>query len=284
MPNRKVAIITDSTVNFPKNILEQYPIKVLPLSLIWGEKTYRDTIDIQPDEFYDRLSTSKVTPSTSQVTPVLFETAFKELLDQNYDILCILISSKLSGTLDSAIQAKELFPGARIELFDSLSTSLAMGFQVLSAVRAAEAGATLEECMVILGKARLNCGLYFCVDTLEYLHRGGRIGGASRFLGTALDLKPILELHDGKIIPVERVRTLRKAHDRLIELVGKQIAGKQMVRFGILDAKAPESAEYILQKVINQFDSIEIIRGDVSPVIGTHAGPGTVGVAFMYGV
>ena len=281
MPNKKIAIVTDSTVNLPKDLLHQYPISILPLSVIWGDKSYRDSIDIQPDEFYDRLKTTKIMPSTSQVTPNQFETVFSELLKQNYDILCIVIASKLSGTMDSAIQAKGIFPGATIELVDSQTTSLALGFQILTAARAAANGATLAECKVLVEKARINSGIFFCVETLEFLHRGGRIGAAARFLGTALNLKPILELREGEILPIERVRTQQKAHDRLIALVGERIKGHTSIRLAVIDAKAPEAADLIFKKVKQQFQAVEIIRSDVSPVLGTHTGPGTVGLGYM---
>jgi DegV family protein with EDD domain len=284
MPDQKVAIVTDSTTNLPRDILQQYPITVLPLTLIWGDKTYCDSVDIQPDEFYRRLKTTTVIPTTSQVTPAQFGAAFGKLIEQGYDILCIVVASTLSGTLDSAIQAKAMYPAAHIELVDSQTTSLAMGFQVLAAVRAAVKGATLEECKAQAEKARANSSIFFCLDTLEFLYRGGRIGGAARFLGTALNLKPILELRGGQMIPVERVRTQRKALGRLLELVEERITGQSNVRLAIIDANAPEEAEIVMEKARQQFKTIEILRSAVSPVIGTYAGPGTVGIAYMVGM
>jgi DegV family protein with EDD domain len=284
MPNRKVALVIDSTTNLPGEILQQYPITVIPLTLIWGDKTYSDSIDIQPDEFYRRLKTSSNLPTTSQVTPAQFGAVFARLIDQGFDILCITIAATLSGTMDSAIQAKAMYPKAKIELVDSQTTSLAMGFQVLAAARAAAKGASLEECKALAEKARSNSSVFFCLDTLEFLYRGGRIGGASRFLGTALNLKPILELRGGQIIPVERVRTQSKAHNRLLELVGERISGQSNVRLAIIDADAPEEAKIVLEKAKQHFQTVEILRSDVSPVIGVYAGPGTVGIAYMVGI
>jgi len=280
MQTSRVAIVTDSTANLPTELLHQYHIIVLPLSLIWGEKTYLDAVEIQPIEFYQRLKTTKVMPSTSQVTPVQFTNVFSSLIDQGCEILCITIASSLSGTMDSAIQAKAGFPKARIELVDSQTTSLALGLQVLAAGRAIANGATLEECKAMVEGARANTGVFFVVDTLEFLYRGGRIGAAARFLGTALGLKPILELRAGQILPVERVRTQRKALDRLLELVADRIDGKSLIRLAVIDADASEAADTLMEKARQRFNPIEIFRGDVSPVIGTHAGPGTVGMAF----
>jgi DegV family protein with EDD domain len=281
MPNRNVAIVIDSTTNLPRDILQQYPITVIPLTLIWGDKTYRDSVDIQPDEFYRRLKTSSILPTTSQATPAQFGAVFGKLIDQGFDVLCITIASTLSGTLDSATQAKAMFPTANIELVDSQTTSLAMGFQVLVAVRAAANGASLQECKILAEKARENSSVFFCLDTLEFLYRGGRIGGAARFLGTALNLKPLLELKGGQIIPVERVRTQRKALERLLELVDERVSGKTNIRLAVIDANATEEAEIVLEKVRLKYQAVEILRSDVSPVIGTYAGPGTVGIAYM---
>ena len=189
----KVAIITDSTAYLPENLVAAYNITVVPLVVIWGEETLRDNVDISPSEFYQRLATAKVMPSTSQATIQTFSDAFEKLLSEGYEILTIVISSALSGTLDSAIQAKKQFPDAKIELIDSQLTSLPLAYMALTAARAAKRGASLEECKHIVEQIRENTQVFFAVETLEFLHRGGRIGGASRFLGTALNLKPILQ-------------------------------------------------------------------------------------------
>jgi DegV family protein with EDD domain len=281
----KVAIVTDSTVNLPLELMTQYAITWLPLVLVWDNKTYRDLIDIQPVQFYERLAKSKTIPSTSQPSPEDFKTIFDQLLGQGFEVLAILISSKLSGTVQSALQAKESLPaGAPVEVFDSNTVSVAMGFQVLVAARAAQKGASLSECLELAQKASQHSGVIFVVDTLEFLHRGGRIGGGARFLGTALNLKPILEVTGGKIEAIERVRTQRKAFTRLLELIGERVAGQKPVRLGILDANAPESARFLREQVEQIFHPEEIIMGTVSPVIGTHAGPGTVGIAFLTGM
>ncbi len=284
MPDRKVAVVTDSTANLPRDFLQQYSITVLPLTLIWGDKTYSDSVDIQPDEFYRKLKNATVLPTTSQVTPTQFGSAFGKLVEGGYDILCIVIASTLSGTMDSAIQAKAMYPTEHIELIDSQTTSLAMGLQVLAVARAAAQGATLDDCKALAEKARAQSSVFFCLDTLEFLYRGGRIGGAARFLGTALNMKPILELREGQIIPLERVRTQHKAHGRLLELAEERITGQSDVRLAIIDANAPAEAEMVMEKARQRFKTVEMFRSDVSPVIGTHTGPGTVGIAYMVGI
>ena len=281
----KVAIVTDSTAYLPENLVSAYNITVVPLVVIWGEETLRDNIDIGPDEFYERLSHTKVMPSTSQATIKAFTDAFQKLHEQGYEILTLVISSALSGTLDSAIQAKKAVPDATIELLDSKFTSVPLAFMALSAARAAKRGASLLECQQIAAAIRDNSNVFFAVDTLEFLHRGGRIGGASRFLGTALNLKPILYLEEGKIEALEKVRTAKRAHNRLLELLQEHTSGKTPVNMmGVVNAAAPESANTLLEGIKTQFSPNEVLIANLSPVIGTHTGPGTVGVAYVAGV
>lgn len=280
----KIAIVTDSTAYIPGDLVEQYNISVAPQVLIWGEKVYQDGVDINPKEFYERLKKASVMPSTSQVTPHSFDVIFKDLTEKGYDILAILISAKLSGTIASAVQARENYPGARIEIVDSTATAMALGFQVLQAARAIEQGASFSECKTLAERSRENIGVIFAVDTLEFLHRGGRIGGGTRFLGTALNFKPILELIDGKIEGIERVRTRKKSLLRLLDITEERIAGRKPVRLATLHANAPDEARELLDKAIERFEPVENVFSEVSPVVGSHAGPGTLGLAFMAGM
>jgi DegV family protein with EDD domain len=280
----KIAFVTDSTAYIPKDLLQQYPISVAPQVLIWGDEVFEDGVDIQPGEFYTRLKQAKIMPTTSQVSPKAFKEIFDRRLEEGYQILTILVSEKLSGTLASAIQARELLPGAPIEILDSRTTAMAMGFQVLAAARAAADGASLADCKAIAEKGQDHTGVIFAVDTLEFLHRGGRIGGAARLFGTALNMKPILEVTGGRVEAIERVRTRRKSLNRLVELVEERIAGRQPVHLATLHANAPEDAKTILKDTSDKVKAVESIFSEVSPVVGTHAGPGTVGIAFMAGM
>jgi DegV family protein with EDD domain len=287
IPMSKIAIVTDSTANIPPELIKNYPVFIAPLQVIWDEKSYLDGIDIKPADFYNRLSHSTTIPSTSQVTPANFMTLYEDLIREDYQIISIHISQKLSGTLDSATQAKDQFPGARIELFDSATTSMSMGFQVLAVARAASLGASLDECLAVARKAREHTGVFFMASTLEFLHRGGRIGGAARFLGTALDLKPIMEVRDGRIEAVERVRSINKAIDRMVELAVRRIESRSPIRLSAIHANDPDSAAILLEKVRARFTITEVsetIISEISPVLGTHTGPGTVGIAFMAGM
>ncbi len=282
----KVAVITDSTAYIPDALLNAHNITVAPQVLIWGEETFRDGVDIMPDEFYKRLETAKVMPTTSQVAIVDMKAAFEKLLDNGFDVLGIFISEKLSGTMQSATQAREMLPKAadRISIVDSTSTAMAMGFHVLTAARAAQNGASLAECKKLAEKAREHTGVYFVVDTLEFLRRGGRIGGAQALLGSALNIKPILELRDGRIESVEKIRAKGKAIERMIDLVTKHVSGRTPVRLATLHANAEVEAHATLDAAVLQIQPIETVFASVSPVIGTHAGPGTIGLAFMAGM
>lgn len=282
----KVALVTDSTAYIPDDLVKAYSLTVTPQVLIWGEETFEDGIDIKPTEFYSRLKNAKVMPTTSQVSIVNMQKAFTSLIEQGYDVLGIFISNKLSGTLQSAQQALEaLGPAAKkVAIIDSHATAMAMGFQVLTVARAAADGANLVDCLDLAQKAREHTGVYFAVDTLEFLHRGGRIGGAQRFLGSALNLKPILMLHEGRIEPVDRVRTRGKALERLIELVSEQVKGKTPIRLATLHANASQEAREVLDKASRELGAVESVYSEVSPVIGTHSGPGTIGLAYMAGM
>jgi DegV family protein with EDD domain len=267
----KVAVVTDSTAYLPDDLVAAYNITVVPLVVIWGDETLLDNVDISPEEFYERLSKDKIMPSTSQPTVKAFAEVFEKLHHEGYEILTLVISAAL--------------PEASVECIDSKFTSVPLEFMVLSAARAAKQGASLETCKQIAETVRKHSEVFFAVDTLEFLHRGGRIGGASRFLGTALDLKPILQLEEGKIEALERVRTSKRAHNRLIELLETRIDSHVPVNMiGVVSAAAEEAASMIITQINKRFTPHEILMANLSPVIGTHTGPGTIGLAYVAGI
>ncbi len=282
----KVAVVTDSTAYIPEELVKKHNITVVPLILLWGHEAFEDGVDIQPSEFYTRLSTAKIMPTTSQATIPAMNSAFESLVEKGYDVVGIFISSKLSGTVQSAIQGREMMlKGAeKVAIVDSLSTAMAMGFQVLAVARAAEAGESLRECVKLAEKAREHIGVYFAVDTLEFLHRGGRIGGAQAFLGAALNIKPILSLVDGRVDSVDKVRTRSKVLDRVVDLVVEKAAGRGPVRLATLHANAEADARALLATASARLNPVETVFSSVSPVIGAHTGPGTVGLAYMTGL
>ena len=279
----KVAVLTDSTAYLPKEWVEKHNISVVPLMVIWGEEELHDNVDITASEFFSRLTTAKVMPSTSQPTPADFQKLYTELAEKGFDILSVHISSKLSGTINSAEQAAKMVPDANIEIVDSLCTIMGTGWPALFAAQAAEKGADLATCKQIAETTRDNIYTLFAVDTLEFLHRGGRIGGAAALLGTALNLKPILYVQDGAIESLEKVRTRKKSLVRMVELALEKIGDKQPVYMGVAHANAEEEAKQVLEMLKEQIEIKESALTYVSPVIGTHTGPGTVALSFVYG-
>lgn len=282
----KIALVTDSTAWIPKDLTTKYDITVAPQVLIWGEQTLNDGVDIQPQEFYARIKTAKVMPTTSQVSIVSMQNIFSGLVEKGFDVLGIFISSKLSGTIQSAMQGREALGAGqeKVHVLDSQSTAMAMGFQVLAAARAVADGASISDAKAVAEKARDHTGVFFAVDTLEFLHRGGRIGGAQRFIGTALNMKPVLALVDGRVEAVERIRTKGKALDRVFELVAEKTKGQSPVRLASLHANSPDEARALLARAAKEMNATESIFTEVSPVVGNHAGPGTVGLAYMVGL
>lgn len=280
----KVAIVTDSVTNLPKEIADQYSIQSALANIIWSGEELRDGVDITPNEFYTRLTTAEEIPTTSQATPIAFKEIFDNLLKKGHDILAATTSSKLSGMYSSAVQARNMLPDAKIEVVDSLTGSMALGWPLIKVAQLAREGTPLKSCKTYLEEALKNVGILLMVDTLEFLHRGGRIGGAQRFLGTALNFKPILEVKDGAFEGLERVRTRVKALNRLVDLFIDRIGERRPIHLGVLHANAQELAEELLEKVSHKVDLAQSIIAEIGPAVGVHLGPGAVGLTFMAGI
>jgi DegV family protein with EDD domain len=277
---RRIAVVTDSTCDLPRELAKEHGIHIVPQVLIMGTKTWRDGVDIDPPAFYELLQTSADFPATSQPSVTDFVEVFTELAKDADGIAAILVSDELSGTLNSAWMAKDSLPDVPIEIVDTRSVSAQLGFIALAAARAAAAGGDLQ---TVADAARAmigNASVYFVVDTLEYLHRGGRIGAASRLFGTALNLKPLLSIRDGIVQPVTKVRSRRKALATLLQLLDEELAGKERVHMAVLHVAAPEEAVQFAEQLADHYRPVEMIHAECGPVVGTHAGPGTLGVAF----
>lgn len=280
----KVIIATDSSAYLPKKYVDQYHIPVLPLTVNWEGKSYLDGVDIQAEEFYQQLAQSKNMATTSQVTVGQFLEVFGKLMDAGKQVLYLGISTGISATTNSAFQARaELGDPENLIVFDSRIVSMALSLMVVEVARAAEKGASLKECYELAQDAIGRIGVYFTVDSLEYLHRGGRINSAKRLLGSALNLKPIMEIRDGKIELVESVISRKKALNRMVDLIEKGVNGRTPVRLGPFHALAFDDMVAMENIAKERLNPIEIIRSEVSPVIGSHVGPGTVSMAYMVG-
>jgi DegV family protein with EDD domain len=280
MSSQRIAVVTDSSAYIPEEALGGFSIPVIPLWLHWGDERFRDGVDMDPPTFYRRLRTDKTFPTTSQPSAGEFEDFFRQVGAEADAVVGVFISSKLSGTVPNAQAAQAQLPDVTIRIVDSFSTSMGLGFTVLAAAQAAAAGKSLDEVVVAAEGVRDRAYVLFAVDTLEYLHRGGRIGGAKRLLGTALNIKPLLHLEEGRVEPLIQVRTKRKAVAQMLEAAEERLDGKRMAEAAVLDVDSPEEGDAVAGQVKERFGISPVYRTAVSPAIGTHAGPGTVGLCF----
>jgi DegV family protein with EDD domain len=280
MGKSNVAVATDSTANIPDEFVEDLNIHVIPQCLNWEGETFLDGIDITPSEFYQRLGQAKELPTTSQPSAGEFHEFFGKLAEENQAIIGVFISEHLSGTIDSALTAADMMPDFPIEIIDSQSASMGLGFMAMAVARALKEGSTYKDAAQLARELIPFTHAIFVVDTLEYLHRGGRIGGAQRLLGSLLSMKPLLHLEEGRIEPLARIRTKRKAVEKLLDVVAADTEGKGNLHASVIHAAAPEDAERFKQQVIERLDPVELIITELSPVVGTHTGPGLVGMGY----
>lgn len=274
----KIAIVTDSTAYLPQDFVELHNIRVIPVKIHWDGTTLVDGVDITPTQFYERLEKSSNIPSTSQPSAGDFLKAFKELAPHYDGIVAPLISSGISGTAASAQAALPMFSEIPVEIIDTHSTCAGLGLVVTAVAHAVSDGKSLKEIKQLADGIVKRLKLFFVVDTLKYLHEGGRIGGASRYFGTALSIKPILHLDDqGKIDALEKVRTKGKATARLIQLAVEKADGKP-VEVGVMHANALKEVKNLRDQLLEQLDCSQIEIYDISPAIGVHVGPGTIGL------
>jgi DegV family protein with EDD domain len=279
-----VKIITDSTAYIPQSYVDQYGLEVVPLTVNWDGKSYLDGVDIKAAEFYTRLKDATTLPTTNAISIHQFEELFKKLTDAGNSVLVLPISSGISASHNNAITALEHFKDKSVAVLDTRLVSMALTFMVLAAARKAESGASLEEVKAEAIKAYDHIGVYFTVDDLKYLHKGGRIGGAKRLLGSALKIKPILEIRNGKIEAAGSAVTRKKALERIVNLVEDGIAGRSPVRISVFHALDLETAQQLEAICKERFSPVEMISSEVSPVVGSHVGPGTVSIAYMAGM
>jgi DegV family protein with EDD domain len=278
---KQVAIITDSTSDIPADLAAEHDIHVVPLYIHFGDETLRDGVDIDSEGFFRRLTTDPHHPKSSQPTPADFEVAFNKIRGETSaeEIVVIAISSALSGSYQSAMVAKgEVdFP---VHVLDTRNVSMGETLIVLAAAEAAEGGANAAEVMDVARSLVPKVRLYFAVDTLEFLHKGGRIGAASKFIGTALSIKPLLHIHDGHVAPLERIRTKKRALARLLDLVEENHDPNRPIIATIGHGQAQDEADGVAQEFQARFQPEKLYRIEVGAAIGTHAGPGVVGAGF----
>jgi DegV family protein with EDD domain len=272
-------IITDSTSDLPLDFVEENKIHIVPLNIHLQDSLYKDGVDIQPSELYYRLRTEDIFPQTSQPSAGEFMEIYQTLKPDD-EVLVLCLSSELSGTYQSAEMARDMVAeqiDAEIHVVDSRSVSLGLGMQVIHAQKCFDEGKDMAQTLYELAEIRRRMRLIFAVDTLEYLARGGRISQLSKRLGNLLQLKPVLHLEEGRIEVLDKVRTRSKAVQRILEIFYKEASQAQQV--GILHIDAPTEGQQLAQKVQEYYHG-PLLLAQCGAVIGSHAGPGTVGICW----
>ncbi len=274
-----VKIVTDTLSDITSDLAAELGVTVVPLYVRFGETLYRDRVEISTDEFYRRLINEGAFPSTTQPTPNDFLEVYKNLSKETDEILVIVVSSKLSGTYQSAAQARALLKNdCRIEVIDSQSVALGEGLIVIDAVRAVKEGANLEKVTALTRKNVERSHLIAYFDTLKYLARGGRIGKAQGLLGSMLSVKPLLTIRDGEMAPLTRVRSLNAALDYVYSMVS---AIPNIKLLAVEHSTSLENADKMVEKLAPIFPKEKIYRSVISPVIGTYAGPDAMAISFL---
>jgi DegV family protein with EDD domain len=273
-----IKIVVDSTADIPAALREQYDITVVPILAQFGDQTFRDGVDITRDEFYDRLIASPEPPKTAAPSVGMFEETFRHAAADGSQVLSISVAGALSGTYNAARQGAQLVEGAQIECVDSQTATMPFGFLALHAAKAIRGGASLEDAVALIERLRTRTVLYVALDTLRYLEKGGRIGRMRALLGTLLSVKPIMEVSNAEIIPIEQVRTSRRVPPRLVEL--GQARG-EFTDLAVLYTTTRDTAEQMadLCAAIGLMPRAQIGVVQATGVLGVHTGPGALGLA-----
>lgn len=275
-----IKIITDSTFDIPPQLARDLGIVVVPLYVHFGTQVYRDGVDLSSREFYHKLAESKTLPTTSTIAPGEFAQLYDHLAEENDEILAILISSKLSATYNAALQGKDMRKrkDCRVEVIDSQLVLMALGIIVIAAAKKAQSGANLDQIVAMVMKYKDKIHIRMAFDTLEYLKKGGRIGIAKAFLGTLLSFKPILTIKDGIATPIVRERTRIKAVEHLLRFANSFTNIREMA---VEYTTTPEEAIALAEKLGHLFPKERIYISLVGSVMGTHLGPGALGIAIL---
>ncbi|MDH5695601.1 MAG: DegV family protein [Dehalococcoidia bacterium] len=274
-----VKVVTESLGDIPHEVAEELGITVIPITVLFGAQSFRDGVDLTTEQFYYKLMQGKTFPTTVVPPLSVFVEVYDKLAEETDEILTIAISHKLSASYDAALEAKKLMKKkCRVEVIDSLWAAMGHGLIVIAAARAAKAGASLDEVVALTQKNIPRADIRMAFDTLEYLSRGGRIGKAQAFLGSALKVNPILGLRDGEVAPFARERSRAKAIDYLYDFAS---GFSHIEAMAVEDATTPDEADKLVERLGSLFPKKRIYRSKVSPAIGVHVGPRVLGVAVL---
>ncbi len=281
---KKVVLVTDTTACVPQELVDQYGIELVPMTIVFEDKTYRNGTDMSPDEFYTLLRQAKKLPTTSHPSPDTFLKAYHHASQIASSILCISVSSKFSATFNSARlaidMAKKTLPDVAIEVLDSGTAAAAQGFVVLAAAKVASSGGNLAEVTAAARSVMPRVNLFAMLDTLHYLVKGGRVPQAAALVNSLLKIKPLFTLQQGEAHTVALPRTTRSAINRMVKMMQNKAVKGQPLHVAVMHAAAPEEAIALKNEISSRFDCVELFITEFTPVMGVHTGPGLLGIAF----
>jgi DegV family protein with EDD domain len=277
-----IRVVTDSTSDIDLQRAAALGIVIVPLFVVFGDKSYRDYIDLSRRDFFKMLGSEKALPTTSQPTAQMFEDAFRPLVEAGDDVLCLTISSHLSGTINAARAAAQQFPSAKIVVYDSESAASGLGIMALRAQELTAQGVGWEELLAALDRERAVQRLYACISDLSHVQRTGRIGKAQQVLGTLMKIVPVIALKDGQVSAEAQVRTFARAQSTMVDLALAAVTDVSQARFMVMHTDAPQLADNVMSQLRAKLDGAQPRLLDIleaGPVIAVHAGPGAVGIA-----
>lgn len=276
-----IRIVTDSVSDIPQNLIDDLEIEVLPLTVNFEHKSYRDGVDLSAEEFFKLIGESPKLPTTSQVTPGEFHKVFEEITSRGDEVIAILMSSELSGTYNSAMTAKNMLGNTAIDVIDSQGVTLGYGLLVIEGARMAKNGYTRKEIIDRITYMQEKIEYKFVVDTLENLYKGGRLNAAEAFMGKLLNIKPILTMKEGKLVPEEKVRGRKKAIKWLVDWIKSHQIDLSNQTIGVNHSNDEAYALELINAIHENFDVKEVVLSKTGCVVGTHAGPGAVAIYFL---
>lgn len=276
----KIAIVTDSTAYIPKNIREECGITMIPLNVVFGNETYKEEEEITSSDFFEMMKTTEKLPTTSQPALGSFVSEFERLSKDFDQIITIHLSAEISGTYQSSIAAGNMVEGVDVHSFDTEVSCMPQGFYALEAAKLANEGKTVAEIMDRLNELKTRMKAYFMADDLNHLHRGGRLNGAQLIVGSLLQIKPVLHFEEGKIVPFEKVRTAKKALNRILSLLDEEASTGEAINIAVIHANREQQAQDIAEKIKTDYPHAKVVISYFGPVIGTHLGEGSLGIGW----
>lgn len=276
----KLAIVTDSTAYIPEDLLKKHDIYTIPLSVVFGDETFREGIDITTEEFYKKIREESDLPSTSQPPIGAFLQLFEQLSETYDGVISIHLSKRFSGTYDAALSAGKMVKDIEVFAFDTALSAMPQGFFAIAAAELVSEGKTVEEILTYLKDMKEKTRTYFMVEDLTHLQRGGRLNKGQALIGSLLNIKPVLHIVDGLIVPFEKIRTQKKAINRIMSMLEEDVNNNKVKRVVFIHANNKEQIEQIRNDFSKKHPDVETIVSYFGPVIGTHLGEGSIGVSW----